>query len=104
MTLGVLRPVTDDDFGDVVLGAVGPVLVAFSSAAAPAAYVDDLAAESAWLTWVRLDVDRWPLTPAAYRVLRLPTLLVFSAGVPVLSLDGDQPPHVVRRMVDALRA
>ncbi len=103
MTLGVLRPVTDADFADVVLGAVGPVLVSFTSQACPADYVEDLAAHAPWLTCVRLDVDRWPLTAAAYRVLRLPTLLVFSSGVPVMTLDGVQPPDVARRLVEALR-
>ncbi|MDO9457784.1 co-chaperone YbbN [Nocardioides sp.] len=103
MTLGLVRPTTDDDFTDVVLGAAGPVLVAFHAGASAPPYVDDLAYDAPWLTCVRLDADRWPRTPAAYRVLRLPTVLVFAGGEPVLTLDGGQPLVTVRRLLDALR-
>lgn len=103
MTAGQLvRTATDLDFADAVLGAAGPVLVAFHEGELDAD-LDALAREAHWLTCVRLDALRWPLTPAAYRVTRLPALVFFHHGEPVLVLDGHQPPAVVRRMVAALQ-
>jgi thioredoxin 1 len=101
-TVGVVRPATDHDFSDVVLGATEPVLVGFHHGGTTPPYLDDLATDTPWLRFARLDADRWPRTPAAYRVLRLPHLLVFQRGEPVLSIDGGQPLAVVRQLLAAL--
>ena len=103
MTVGLVRPTSDADFRDVVLGATAPVVVAFHHAGAVPAYVDDLARETGWACFVTLDADRWPRTPAAYRVVRLPLLLVFVAGEPVLVVADGQPLDRVRQVLAALR-
>jgi thioredoxin-like negative regulator of GroEL len=102
-----VRSATDHDFADAVLGAAGPVLVSFvdGGLVPPPVELDleHLARESPWLTCVRLDANRWPLSPAAYRVTQLPALLVFVLGEPVLSITGRQSVEVVSRMIAALR-
>ncbi|GAA5141265.1 hypothetical protein GCM10023340_02680 [Nocardioides marinquilinus] len=103
MSETTLRPATDLDFADVVLGAVGLVLVAFHHGRTVPSEVLDLAAALPWLCFAHLDADRWPRTPAAYRVVRLPTLLVFSGGEPLMTLDGGQPADRLRHVLEALR-
>lgn len=102
-----VRTVHDDDFGDVVLGAGGPVLVDFHADwCAPCVQVapvlETLATELPWLTFTRVDVDRDPVTPAAYRVCGLPTLLVFDAGEPVLSITGSRTIARLRELLETL--
>jgi thioredoxin 1 len=104
---GVVARVGDADFGDVVLGSVTPVLVDFHADwCGPCRQLepvlDELAAELDWMTFVRLDVDAEPVTPAAYRVTGLPTLLVFVAGELVLSIVGARPRRTVRELLVAL--
>ncbi|WP_193606602.1 thioredoxin domain-containing protein [Nocardioides lijunqiniae] len=101
---GIVTPVGDTDFGDVVLGSVTPVLVDFHADwCGPCRQVgpvlDELAAELDWMQFVRLDVDAHPVTAAAYRVTGLPTLLVFDGGELVLSIVGARPRRTVRDLL-----
>lgn len=100
MTSG--RAVGDRDFSDVVLGAAGPVLVCFQRGPGEPDGLDLLALDLPWLTLLRLDVDRSPRTPAAYRVADVPSLLVFDRGALVLAVDGRQAPERVLAAVAAL--
>lgn len=100
------RTTADADFADVVLGAAGPVLVAFharTEGADAGADLDAIAAAVPWLCCTSLDVDRSPRTAATYRITRLPTLVVFDRGEPVLTVLGPQSLEVLLRMVRALR-
>ncbi|MDQ0583561.1 thioredoxin family protein [Streptomyces rishiriensis] len=89
--------VTDADFGAAVLGADLPVLVEFTADWCPPCrqmgpVLSALAAEEGErLKVVQLDVDTNPETTQAYRVLSMPTFIVFRAGEPVKSMVGARP-------------
>ncbi|MGW3653845.1 thioredoxin family protein [Streptomyces sp. NPDC000878] len=97
--------VTDADFETEVLGADLPVLVEFTADWCPpcrqmAPVLTALAAEeSARLKVVQLNVDMNPLTTNAYRVLSMPTFMVFRGGEPVRSMVGARPK---RRLLEEL--
>ncbi|WP_409469584.1 thioredoxin family protein [Streptomyces sp. HC307] len=97
--------VTDADFDDEVLGAELPVLVEFTADWCPpcrqmSPVVSALAAqESDRLKVVQLDVDTNPETTNAYKVLSMPTFMVFRGGEPVKSMVGARPK---RRLLEEL--
>ena len=97
--------VTDADFEAEVIGAELPVLVEFTADWCPpcrqmAPVLSTLAAEeSARLKVVQLNVDTNPLTTNAYRVLSMPTFMVFRGGEPVRSMVGARPK---RRLLEEL--
>lgn len=86
--------VTDESFAAEVIGADLPVLVEFTAYWCPpcrqmAPVLTALAAEeSDRFRVVQLNVDRNPVTTNAYKVLSMPTFLVFRGGEPVRSLVG----------------
>ncbi|GAA2438121.1 thioredoxin [Streptomyces glaucus] len=89
--------VTDADFAAEVIGSGLPVLVEFTADWCPpcrqmAPVLSALAAEEdGRLKVVQLDVDRNPATTNAYRVLSMPTFMVFRDGEPVRSMVGARP-------------
>ncbi|MBU6530263.1 thioredoxin family protein [Streptomyces sp. NPDC057245] len=89
-----MAEVTDADFGTEVLGSELPVLVEFTADWCPpcrqmAPVLAALAEEEAGrLRVVQLNVDRNPATTNAYRVLSMPTFMVFREGEPVKSMVG----------------
>ncbi|MEU0970072.1 thioredoxin family protein [Streptomyces sp. NPDC005917] len=97
--------VTDADFGAEVIGAQGPVLVEFTADWCPpcrqmAPVLTALAAEEGErLKVVQLDVDHNPETTNAYKVLSMPTFMVFRDGEPVKSMVGARPK---RRLLEEL--
>ncbi|MFJ3498855.1 thioredoxin family protein [Streptomyces sp. NPDC086091] len=97
--------VTDGDFAREVLAADRPVLVEFTADWCPpcrqmAPVLTALAAEEGErLKVVQLDVDRNPETTQRYRVLSMPTFVVFSGGEPVRSMVGARPK---RRLLEEL--
>ncbi|MFC9916387.1 thioredoxin family protein [Streptomyces sp. NPDC059862] len=97
--------VTDADFDDEVLGAELPVLVEFTADWCPpcrqmSPVLSALAAqESERLKVVQLDVDTNPETTNTYKVLSMPTFMVFRGGEPVKSMVGARPK---RRLLEEL--
>jgi thioredoxin 1 len=97
--------VTDADFGAEVLGSELPVLVEFTADWCPPCrqmgpVLSAVAAErSDRLKVVQLDVDTNPTTTNAYRVLSMPTFMVFRGGEPVRSMVGSRPK---RRLLEEL--
>lgn len=97
--------VTDADFETEVIGAELPVLVEFTADWCPPCrqmgpVLSALAAEKGErLKVVQLDVDTNPLTTNAYRVLSMPTFMVFRGGEPVKSMVGARPK---RRLLEEL--
>ena len=106
----LVRAVTDETFERDVLAAPGPVLVDFWAQWCPpchmiAPVLEKIASERAGRLSVRsMDYDANPVTGARYRVLSLPTLLLFVDGEPVASIVGAQPKtRLLARIDDALR-
>ncbi|MEU3521199.1 thioredoxin domain-containing protein [Streptomyces sp. NPDC006654] len=97
--------VTDADFAAEVIESEVPVLVEFTADWCPPCrqmgpVLTALAAEEGErLKVVQLDVDTNPETTNAYRVLSMPTFMVFRGGEPVRSMVGARPK---RRLVEEL--
>ncbi|MFG2327726.1 thioredoxin family protein [Streptomyces sp. NPDC048568] len=89
--------VTDAEFGSEVLGSELPVLVEFTADWCPPCrqmgpVLSALAEEEGdRLRVVQLNVDRNPATTNAYKVLSMPTFMVFRGGEPVKSMVGSRP-------------
>ncbi|MER7485014.1 thioredoxin domain-containing protein [Streptomyces sp. NPDC126497] len=86
--------VTDADFEEEVIGSELPVLVEFTADWCPpcrqmAPVLSALAAEEEGrLKVVQLNVDANPDTTNAYKVLSMPTFMVFRDGEPLRSMVG----------------
>jgi thioredoxin 1 len=97
--------VTDADFETEVIGAQLPVLVEFTADWCPPCrqmgpVLSALAAEERdRLKVVQLDVDTNPATTNAYKVLSMPTFMVFRNGEPVKAMVGARPK---RRLLEEL--
>ena len=97
--------VTDADFAAEVLGADRPALVEFTADWCPpcrqmAPVLSALAAEQGErLKVVQLNVDANPATTNAYKVLSMPTFMVFRDGEPLRSMVGARPK---RRLLEEL--
>ncbi|AWE54770.1 thioredoxin family protein [Streptomyces nigra] len=100
-----MTEVTDADFAAEVIGAELPVLVEFTADWCPPCrqmgpVLGALAAEEGErLKVVQLDVDTNPLTANAYKVLSMPTFLVFRDGEPVKAMVGAR---AKRRLLEEL--
>ncbi|MFD7700445.1 thioredoxin family protein [Streptomyces caelestis] len=97
--------VTDADFATEVIGSELPVLVEFTADWCPpcrqmAPVLSALAAEEdGRLKVVQLNVDANPGTTNAYKVLSMPTFMVFRGGEPLRSMVGARPK---RRLLEEL--
>ncbi|MFI6459701.1 thioredoxin family protein [Streptomyces sp. NPDC050528] len=97
--------VTDENFAAEVIGAELPVLVEFTADWCPPCrqmgpVLRALAAEEGdRLKVVQLNVDQNPETTNAYKVLSMPTFMVFRGGEPVKAMVGARPK---RRLLDEL--
>jgi thioredoxin 1 len=88
-----MRDVTDASFEQDVLQAGTPVVVDFwapwcgpCKAIAPA--LEELAAATDKVEFVKLDIDANPSTAARYGVLSIPTVILFAGGEPRESVFG----------------
>jgi thioredoxin 1 len=102
---GTLIAVTDDTFAETVLAAKLPVLVDFWADWCPSCRpttrtLTELSGEFAGrVTIVTLNSDANPETTRAYRVMSLPTLLVFRHGEVVNSVVGARPKGYLRQVL-----
>ena len=89
--------VTDQSFSDDVLTSDKPVLVDFwATWCGPckmvAPVLEEIASEHAdKITVAKLDIDANPSTPRDYRIMSVPTMILFSAGKPVKQIIGAKP-------------
>ena len=96
-----IQAVTDADFETTVLKSDKPVLVDFwAEWCGPCRQVqpilDELANQhSDKLTFVKMNVDENPVTPAQYRVTGIPTLNVYRDGEVVKQIVGARPKAVL---------
>jgi thioredoxin 1 len=90
----MVKTVDDATFNSAVLASDMPVLVEFGAAWCPpcrmlAPILDEVAEQRLdHLQVMTVDVDANPATQAAYRVMSLPTLLLFVGGTPVRQTIG----------------
>jgi thioredoxin 1 len=91
-----MREVTDATFDEEVLEAGEPVVVDFwapwcgpCKAIEPA--LEELAAESRRVTFVKLDIDANPGVASRYGVLSIPTVMLFAGGEPRKTVVGARP-------------
>ena len=100
-------PVDDATFPQVVIKSRKPVLVDFwatwcKPCLAVAPIVDDLANEYGdKVTFVKMDIDHNPKTPASYGIMSIPTLLIFKNGSPVSHLVGLRNKAELKKNLDA---
>ncbi|MBL1075227.1 thioredoxin [Nocardia sp. 2] len=89
--------VTDENFAREVLEQELPVLVDFWAEWCPpcrmiAPVLGEIAREKTGEFLIRkLDADENPLTAREYKVLSMPTLILFRNGVPVRTIVGARP-------------
>lgn len=105
-----VNPITDAEFESEVLDADLPVLVEFwAQWCGPchqvAPIVEQIAAERTdTLRVVKINSDENPLVSARYRVLGLPTMLLFEGGEPVVQITGARPKSAIERELDKVLA
>jgi thioredoxin 1 len=85
--------VTDQSFADEVLGSSKPVLVDFwANWCGPckqvAPVLEEIASEHNEITIAKMDIDVNPQTPRKYKIMSIPTMILFSGGKPVKQIVG----------------
>lgn len=102
-----VRPVSDAEFADEVLGAELPVLVDFWTDWCPpckrlAPVLAELAVEYAGRVEFRsMDAEAEPETARSLHVLAFPTLALYRGGELIRTVVGAQPRHQLRKLLDA---
>jgi thioredoxin 1 len=88
-----MRDVTDASFEADVLQARRPVAVDFwapwcGPCHAVTKVLEEIAAETASIEFVKLDIDENPVVASRYDVLSIPTVILFAEGAPAETVIG----------------
>jgi thioredoxin 1 len=88
--------VTDQSFADEVLGSDRPVLVDFwATWCGPckmvAPVLEEIASEHGEIKVAKMDIDANPKIARDYKIMSIPTMIVFSGGEPVKQIVGAKP-------------
>ena len=103
--MSAAKELTTDNFQSSVLESDKPFLVDFWAAwCGPcrmvSPVVDEIAAEKADVLNVgKLNVDEQPAIASTYRVMSIPTLIVFKGGQPVHQIVGAAPKEELLRQL-----
>jgi thioredoxin 1 len=106
----MLGTVTDESFAEQVLASERPVAVDFWAPwCAPCKVMSrnltELAGEFGdQIALVEINADDNPITTRTYRVMAMPTLLVFSHGEVVASVVGARPKTQLRQVLSGIAA
>ena len=99
--------VTDATFDEIVLKSANPVLVDFwatwcKPCQMVAPILEQMTQEYAGkLTIAKLDVDQNQLTAQKYRVMSIPTMIIFKEGKPVANIVGFKPKDKLKQELDS---
>ncbi len=105
--MGKTVAVTDSNFDAVVLKSANPVLVDFwatwcKPCQMVAPILEELTQEfSGKLTIAKLDVDQNQQTAQKFRVMSIPTMIVFKQGKPAATIVGFKPKDQLKKELDA---
>jgi thioredoxin 1 len=105
-----MKEITSKDFETEVLKCELPVFSCFTTEWCRSCYptcllADELAEKYAGRAkFVRLDIDKSPEVAASYRIVVLPTIIVFHDSQPVKKLVGFQDRKSLKRLLDSVTA
>jgi thioredoxin 1 len=100
-----VRDVTDATFEADVLQAERPVAVDFwapwcGPCKAVTRALEELAAETDRIEFVKFDIDSNPIVASRYDVLSIPTVILFADGAPSETVIGARPAAHFRRVFE----
>ena len=104
----MVTDVTDQEFEQEVIGSSLPALVdMWAPWCGPchmiAPIVEKLSEKyDGKLKFFRLNIDENPLTPARYRVMSIPTVMMFKNGEAVEAVVGAVPERVLAEKIDSV--
>jgi len=104
--MAALQDVTDADFDEVVLRSDKPVLVDYwADWCSPCKQLEPIIEELAdeygdRVTFVKMDTNANPITPANSRVLGLPTIQVYAGGELIKAFNGAKSKSVLIKALE----